>query len=102
LKLADGWYGLPCFRYLGLASIDRIASDVGLQYAHPAMMALANLLSHQEVGNARIESGEMLGLLRSAKDLGRVIALAHLEGREGAEAWRDLWLRAVEKCFPKQ
>lgn len=101
-SLGSGWYGLPCFRYLGLAKIDLIASKVGLQYAHPAMMALANLLSQPNVGQARIESGEMKGVQRAAKDLGRVIALAHLEGREGAEAWRAPWRHAIEQCFPKQ
>jgi hypothetical protein len=101
LQLQDGWYGLPSFRFLGIVSIDRIASHVGLEYAHPALMALANLLSHPEVGNTRIESGDMQGILRSAKDLGRVIALAHLEGREQAESWREQWLRTVQSCFPE-
>jgi hypothetical protein len=101
VHLSDGWYGLPSFRFLGVVSIDRLTSDVGLEYAHPAMMALANLLSHPEVGNARIESGDMRGTLRSAKDLGRVISLARLEGREGTEAWHDQWLRAIQNCFPE-
>lgn len=100
LELNDGWYGLPSFRFLGVVSIDRIASTVGLEYAHPAMMALANLLSHPKVGTTRIESGDMQGVLRSAKDLGRVVALAHLEGRAGTESWKELWLRAIKECFP--
>jgi hypothetical protein len=102
LKLSDGWYGLPCFRFLGIASLDRIASDVGLEYACPSMMALANLLSHPVVGTVRIASGDMRGVLRSAKDLGRVIALARLEGREGTENWLAPWRQAVQKCFPKE
>lgn len=101
VQLPDGWYGLPSFRFLGIVSIDRMTSHVGLEYAHPATMALANLLSHPEVGTTRIESGDMLGILRSAKDLGRVIALAMLEGRDGTEAWRDHWLRAIQECFPE-
>lgn len=101
VQLSDGWYGLPSFRFLGVVSIDRMTSHVGLEYAHPATMALANLLSHPEVGTTRIESGDMRGILRSAKDLGRVIALARLEGREGAERWRDQWLRAMQQCFPE-
>ncbi len=100
LELKDGWYGLPSFRFLGVVSIGRIASHVGLEYAHPAMMALANLLSHPEVGMTRIESGDMQGVLRSAKDLGRVIALARLEGREGTETWKENWLKAIQECFP--
>jgi hypothetical protein len=101
VKLNDGWYGLPSFRFLGIVSIGRIASHVGLEYANPAMMALANLLSHPEVGNTRIESDDMQGVLRSAKDLGRVIALARLEGREGVEAWSEPWLQAMKECFPR-
>jgi hypothetical protein len=100
LQLKDGWYGLPSFRFLGVVSIGRIASHVGLEYAQPSMLALANLMSHPQVGTIRIESGDMWGVLRSAKDLGRVIALARLEGREGAEAWREHWLSAIQECFP--
>lgn len=101
LQLTDGWYGLPSFRFLGVVSIGRIASHVGLEYAHPSMMALAYLMSHPQVGTIRIESGDMRGVLRSAIDLGRVIALARLEGRDGTEAWKENWLRAIQDCFPK-
>lgn len=100
MELSDGWYGLPSFRFLGIASIDRIASHAGLEYANPSMMAFANLLSHPEVGTSRMESGTMRGLLRSAKDLGRVIALAHLAGREETETWSAPWLNAAKTCFP--
>jgi hypothetical protein len=44
----------------------------------------------------------MKGLLRSAKDLGRVIALAHLAGRDETESWRNSWLNAAKTCFPEQ
>lgn len=101
LELNDGWYGLPSFKFLGIASIDRLSSHVGLEYASPSMMALANLLSHPQVGTQKIGSGSMTGVLRSAKDLGRVIALAHLAGREETEAWYDLWLQATQECFPE-
>ncbi|MFO1021019.1 MAG: hypothetical protein U0903_10020 [Planctomycetales bacterium] len=100
LKMSDGWYGLPSFRFMGVVSIDRCRSQVGLEYANPAMMALANLLSHPQVGETRIQSGEMTGILRSAKDLGRVIALARLEGRDAAEQWHERWLFALQQCFP--
>jgi len=101
MRLADGWYGLPSFKYMGLVAEQRLKSEVGIEYASPAMMALANLLAHQSLGTARIESGDMEGLLRSAKDLGRVIALALLSGREDAEAWLDSWVQGLKKCFPK-
>jgi hypothetical protein len=66
------------------------------------MMALGNLLSHPEVGTARIESGQMEGVLRAAKDLGRVIALARLTGREETESWLPQWRDALERCFPDE
>ncbi len=102
MQLADGWYGLPSFRFLGIVAINRATSGVDLEYASPPMMALANLLSHPEVGSQRIESGAMQGVLRSAKDLGRVIALAHLAGREVTETWQEQWTHAVKNCFPSQ
>jgi hypothetical protein len=45
------------------------------------MMAAANLLSHKELGTARMTGAiEGRSLLRSAKDLGRVLSLAWLAG----------------------
>ncbi len=100
MQMTDGWYGLPSFRFLGVTFLNRLKSSVGLEYASPSMMALANLLSHSQVGAARIESGPLAGLLRAAKDLGRVIALARLAGRDEAEQWLSLWRVALEACFP--
>jgi hypothetical protein len=42
------------------------------------------------------------GILRSAKDLGRVLALAWLSGREATEAWLGDWRPALRHCFPKR
>jgi hypothetical protein len=95
VNLADGWYGLPSFRFMGLTASYRLRSESGLEYASPAMMALANLLSHPMVGNERIQSGPMQGFLRSAKDLGRVLALARLAGRDETETW-------VEHLIPQR
>jgi hypothetical protein len=100
LELADGWYGLPSFRYMGVVALGPLKSKAGIEYANPAMMALANLLAHPRVGDSRIESGTMEGVLRSAKDLGRVIALAHLAGRDETENWITPWISAIETCFP--
>jgi hypothetical protein len=100
IQMEDGWYGLPSFRFLGVTSLNRLKSSVGLEYASPSMMALANLLAHPRVGTDRIESGPMLGILRAAKDLGRVIALARLAGRNETEQWLPEWRSALERCFP--
>lgn len=101
VRLDDGWYGLPSFRFLRVASVDRATSHVGLEYARPSMMAAANLLSHPALGATRIQSGAMRGKLRSAKDLGRVLALARLTGREGTESWLAEWRDAIRQCFPQ-
>ena len=64
-------------------------------------VALANLLAHETVGKERMGSaGAMEGLLRSAKDLGRVLALAWLAGREETEAWLPRWSAGLAACFP--
>jgi hypothetical protein len=38
--------------------------------------------------------------LRAAKDLGRVLALAWLAGPDETSAWLDLWIEALQACFP--
>ncbi len=63
-------------------------------------MALANLLSHPEVGT-KIMS-ELIGdkeILRSAKDLGRVLSLARLHEGD-IEVWLPIWEAALAKHFP--
>lgn len=101
VQLDDGWYGVPCFRYFAVTGQDPIHSDEGLFHATPAMMALANLLAHREVGTDKM--GEPIGdrtLLRSAKDLGRVLALAWLAGGAGVERWMEQWRAALRRCYP--
>lgn len=99
-KLSDGWYGLPSFRFLGLVGHGWKTAENGLNYAAPEMMALANLLSHPRVGTETM--GELIGgreLLRSAKDLGRVLAIAWFTGREGTELWMPRWEEALRTRF---
>lgn len=85
IEMDDGWYGLPSFRFMGVAAEGPITADNGIRYAAPWNMALANLLSHPTVGDIMIEGGDLRGILRSAKDLGRVLGLAHLAGAETAK-----------------
>lgn len=101
IRLDDGWYGLPTFRFMGLTGFDRQHAENGLAYAAPSMMALANLLSHPELGTATMS--EPIGgrtLLRSAKDLGRVVGLAELSGRDETETWPARWAAAMRQSFP--
>ena len=103
IELDDGWYGLPSFEFLALAAVDREASDSGLEYAAPCMMALANLLSHPTLGSARM-TGLVGGraILRSAKDVGRVLALAWLAGPDETDRWAERWRFALKQCFPER
>lgn len=101
VQLDDGWYGLPSFEFLGLTAVDRQRTASGVEYASPAMMALANLLSHPTSGSARMSTAiDGRDILRSAKDLGRVLALARLAGREETEGWWKHWRLALKECFP--
>ena len=94
--------GTGCqLRVLALTLIDRQRSEAGLEYAHPSMMALANLLSHPKLGDHVMSTpvGER-DIHRSSKDLGRVLALARLESREETERWAPRWRYALEACKP--
>jgi hypothetical protein len=104
IKLNDGWYGLPSFRFLGLTMHGRLLAECGLSYADPAMMALSNLLSHPTVGEQRVESETFAGrsILRSAKDLGRVLALARLISVDEIEGWAAVWDQALRATFPSE
>ena len=62
------------------------------------MMALANLLSHPTLGNATMSGS---GLLRSAKDLGRVLGIVRLSPRDQLPTWVTLWETAIREHFPR-
>jgi hypothetical protein len=98
-----GWFRLPSFRFLSLAAVDKQRAHNGLEYAHPAMMALANLVSHEEIGSKRI-SQAIAGrrILRAAKDLGRVLALGWHAGIDEIERWPHAWERALRSQFPDE
>lgn len=101
VELDDGWYGLPSFEFLALTLFERESLPGGLAYAHPSMMALANLLSHRTLTPHRMSSpvgGRTVE--RHAKDLGRVLALAHLESRAEVELWGARWVAALQITFP--
>lgn len=103
-RLADGWYGLPCFRFLGLTTFGQQIVSSGLSYAAPPMMALANLLSHptleRHVLVQKPEDGRPI--MRSAKDLGRVLAIAWLTKPSELATWPALWRAALRKRFPRE
>jgi len=101
----EGHFGLPSFRYLSLTAFrpEKI-EELGIYYARPQMMALANMLEHPEIKPERMSTtyGDRR-IKRTNKDLGRVLAIGYLEQekvikdfRKWAYDWRD----ALQSCFP--
>lgn len=104
LPLTDGYFGLPTFRFLSLTAFDPLpAGDLGLRYARPEMMALANLLEHPEIKPDRM-SALFAGraIRRSNKDLGRVLAITILADLHDYRPWAATWKGALERCFPAE
>jgi len=100
IELDDGWYALPSFQHLRLVAIGQRTSQEGLRYAAPEMMALSNLLAHPTIGAKRVtEPIEGRRILRSAKDLGRVLALARLADRADVEGWPTIWNAALRSKY---
>jgi len=98
-QLRDGWYVVPCFRYMAVLAQERKRSEFGIEYASPALMALANMLSHATLGTSTI--GET-NILRSSKDLGRALALHRLAPYEELNTWPATWWNALQHHFPAE
>ncbi len=90
MQLGDGWYGLPCFRFMRVLAVGQHQSEQGLRYAAPAQMALSNLLHHPAVGEETMSGaiGDRI-IRRSVKDLARVVGLAWL-GPNHVDDWATL------------
>jgi hypothetical protein len=104
LPLAEGHFALPTFRYLSIAAHNPLqAGNLGIRYARPKMMALANLLEHPTIKPDRMSS--LFGgraIKRSNKDLGRVLAIATLSNLNDFGVWVDPWKEALEASFPAE
>ena len=75
IDTAHGTFVLCSFDFLALAEWGPLMTTFGVRLARPEMMALANMLHHPSLSETRIEGTIWK---RSNKDLGRVLALAHL------------------------
>jgi len=71
----SGDFAICSFEYLALVEWKPLETEFGLNIARPEMMALSNLLHHPVIKQDIISGTEYK---RSNKDLGRVLALAHL------------------------
>jgi hypothetical protein len=102
IELKGGHAGLASFRYLSLTDFEPLPTGYGINYAQPATMALANLLSHQKIGHAAM-SAKIGGreIKRSNKDLGRVLAMARLSDGK-LDGWPQIWVDALRSRFPNQ
>lgn len=101
VKLPDGYFGLPCFKFLSLAAYRPCDTEFGFRYARPEMMVLGNLLSHPVIGDETMSmSFADRTIKRSNKDLGRAVALARLAGDEEVAKWPKRWEEALRKCYP--
>jgi hypothetical protein len=104
LPLTEGHFGLPTFQFLSITAYDPLpAGDLGIRYARPEMMALANLLEHPEIKADRM-SGLFAGrsIKRSNKDLGRVLAITTLADLDDYRPWAMPWKEALQTCFPDE
>lgn len=104
LPLAEGHFGLPTFRFLSITAFNPLpAGALGIRYARPEMMALANLLEHPEIKPDRMSSLIAgLAIKRSNKDLGRVLAIATLADLDDYRPWARTWHEALQACFPEE
>ena len=104
VSLAEGHFGLPTFRFLSISTFDSLpAGELGIRYARPEMMALANLLEHSEIKPERM-SGLIAGrqIKRSNKDLGRVLAITMLANLNDYRPWAEVWKKALMHGFPNE
>lgn len=104
MQINEGHFGLPSFRFLTLAAYEPLfAEDLGLRYARPQMLALANLLEHPKIEESRMSALiSQRAIKRSNKDLGRVVAIAMLSNPDDFRSWAYDWLKALQTCFPHE
>jgi len=101
IRLSDGYFGLSSFEFLSVAAFRPLDTELGIRYARPEMMALANLLSHRVISPDTMSTMiQDRAIKRSNKDLGRVLALARLSNDTEIERWPQQWGEALKACFP--
>jgi hypothetical protein len=106
VETSIGHFAICSFDFLALAEWKPLETATGVRIARPEMMALANLLHHQEIADTLIAGTDYK---RSNKDLGRVLALAYLtvqrdrrDNAEELEAWADRMWKALRDKFGDQ
>ena len=97
-----GDFGLPSFRYMGVAVHAAEDTGFGLRVARPECMALAHLLEHADPDRTPIANlpGNPP---RFTKDVGRAIALWWLAREQSAlagEHWLAQWRMTLATLYP--
>lgn len=99
----SGHFGLPSFRYMGVAIYEAEQTEFGVRVAQPAYMALAHLLEHADPDLTPI-SGLRNRPPRYLKDVGRAVALWWLTNEQaalrGERTWPSLWRSVLSTRFP--
>ncbi len=105
IETTAGHFGLPSFGFISIAGFEPKLLTSGVSIAYPEMMSLANMLEHPmirpETMSAPIAGRE---IKRSNKDLGRVLAIAHLATIRDEDAllgWPEKWLRGLNTLLPE-
>jgi hypothetical protein len=106
LQTRIGHFAICSFDFLALAEWQPLQTTHGIRIARPEMMALANLLHHPTLAESLIADTDYK---RSNKDLGRVMALAHLtierdrrDNTDELSTWADRMWRALQDKFAGQ
>jgi len=106
LETRIGHFAICSFDFLALAEWQPLQTTHGIRIARPEMMALANLLHHPTLAESLIADTDYK---RSNKDLGRVLALAHLtierdqrDNTDQLSTWADRMWRALQEKFAGQ
>lgn len=101
--LSDGsHYAVASFRHLDVVAHQPTETAEGLRCARLAMLVLSNLLRNPTIRREKMLVGTDPGPRRSNKDLGRVLTIARLVGRESVEQWPAAWADALQTYYADQ
>lgn len=101
--LSDGGhYAVASFRHLDVVAHQPVETPEGIRCARLSMLVLSNLLRNPTIRPDRMFAGEEPGPRRSNKDLGRVLSIARLAGRDGVEQWPAVWEDALRRYYADQ
>lgn len=102
IHTAAGDFGLPSFRYMGVAVHGAEQTGIGLRVAQPGCMALGHLLEHADPDRTPI-AGLPGNPPRFTKDVGRAVSLWWLAREQSPLAevqWLTQWRDALRALYP--